>query len=358
MLTISSLFIIAAAVTAPSWEESFEPQAVATYLDRQNAAAMVLIGGERTANVQRAEQALVAALRAGGQTRLVMTGESVTVSPQDTDEAIIKKARNLPIDLICVLRVFPGGGPSAPEVAVVTVYDQTGASLTAMAATQGQVLPPRESTSRQSAGRDAVAAALENPKSKKETKKREPVDPRKITFAAGVLVDVKDGRPISSWVSLYMAGKPLSGSGLYDVLGRTDLASTYRSRMAAKTMLYIAGGGLLLGGAIGFVAGLASPCAIYDKASYTCTQKQFDFVIPGLALAGAGTAALIVAAVINPHPVSPREAIELAQEYNEKLDAPKKSDAKETQVTKTSLSWSVGLAPTPHGVSAGFHLTF
>ena len=85
-----------------------------------------------------------------------MTSESVSVGPDDADEAVAKKAAPLPVDLVIVLRLFPG----EPETAVATFYDKAGVALTAMSGLRGQMLARKEGWSRQNAGRTAVAETI------------------------------------------------------------------------------------------------------------------------------------------------------------------------------------------------------
>ncbi len=44
--------------------------------------------------------------------------------------------------------------------------------------------------------------------------------------------------------------KPLVGADLYDAVGRTDLAATYRKRMTGKYLLYASGVALFVGGVV------------------------------------------------------------------------------------------------------------
>jgi len=111
ILTLCALF-----GATPDWSQTFEASATSSYLDRPNASVIVVSMGPRGDSLAAAERALVSALRSSGQTRLVMASESLSVLQEDADDAVVKKANPLPVDVIVVLRLFPG----EPETAVAT----------------------------------------------------------------------------------------------------------------------------------------------------------------------------------------------------------------------------------------------
>ena len=338
-------------LAASPWVPSYEPVAVASYLDRQNAAVLVVTAGAPTDSSQAAEVALINALRSGGQTRLVMTGMSLAVLPIDRDDDLVKKATALPVDVIIVQRVFPGSNPSSPEVAVATLYDKAGTPLGAMAVTAGQPLQKREGARRQTAGQDAVVGVLKE-KSRPENTNA-PTDSAKITFGLGAMVNVQTGQIVSTWVNLYQQGKPLNGARFYEVVGRPELAKRYRGRMGARVALMAGGGAVTLGGGLMALLTLSPGCAVYDAASFRCVQTRTpSLVVPGLVIGSIGLVALMVGAFINPNPVGPQEAVELAQEFNRKLDATSEAPK------KTKMQVSFAIAPTADGVSAAFAVRF
>ena len=347
-------------LAASPWVPSYEPAAVASYLDRQNAAVLVVTAGAPTDSSQAAEVALINALRAGGQTRLVMTGMSLAVQPTDRDDDLVKKANALPVDVVIVQRVFPGSSPSSPEVAVATLYDKTGTPLGAMALTSGQPLQKREGARRQTAGQDAVVGVLkEKTRPEKNDAPTNSTDPAKITFGLGAMVNVQTGQIVSTWVNLYQQGKPLNGARFYEVVGRPELAKSYRGRMGARIGLMAGGGAVTLGGGLMALLTLSPGCAVYNAATFTCVQTRTpSLVVPGLVVGGVGLVALMVGAFINPNPVGPQEAVELAQEYNRKLDATSEAPKTTKTTKKEAPSMSFALAPTAGGVSAAFAVKF
>jgi hypothetical protein len=348
-------------LTAAPWDQGFEPTAVASYLDRQNASVLVMTGGAQTDSSRAAQASLVNALRTGGQTRLVMTAESIAVLAEDTDADLVKKASYLPVDLIVVLRLFPGAANS-PEVAVATLYDKAGSATGAMAVTAGQPLPKREGVGRQSAGRTAVVEVIESAKEKSGTGsgpgpqrgQQAPQDPRKITFEAGVMVNVRSGQVVSTWIQPYLAGRALKGVRFYETIGRADLVAKYKATNGVKLGLIIGGSAVLAAGALSALFTISPPCAVLDARSGICLQTQYpSLVAPGLIGGALGLAALMAGLIINPNPVRPQQLIELAEEYNRKVDGNAARPSRSTPVTV-----AVALLPTPQGVSASFGLQF
>lgn len=342
-------------LSAAPWDQGFEPGAVATYLDRQNASVVVMTGGAQTDSSRAAQASLANALRTGGQTRLVMTAESIAVLPTDTDAELVKKAGYLPVDLIIVMRVFPGA-PNSPEVAVATLYDKEGSSTGAMAVTAGQPLPRREGMSRQSAGRAAVVEVIESAKggparSGNAPQRGGPVtneDPRKITFQAGAYVNVSSGEVVSAWITPYLAGRPLKGVRFYETIGRADLVAAYKGRNGLKLGLIIGGSAVAVAGVLTAIFTNSPPCAVFDAQFGSCIRTQYpNLLVPGLIGGALGLAALLAGSIIDPNPIGPKKLVELADEYNSKIAR-----------AKPTVTVTASIAPTPNGVSAALALQF
>jgi len=339
---------------APDWSNTFEASATASYLDRPNASVIVVSAGPRSDSQAAAERALVSALRASGQTRLVMASESLAVLADDADDALVKKAAPLPVDVIVVLRLFPG----EPETAVATFYDKAGVALTAMSGLRGQALARKEGSSRQIAGRTAVAETIKatDRQSTQGKVDRAMNDSGKIEFAAGALVNMRNGQVVSTWVVPYFQNKRLDGARFYDVVGRADLAKSYRGRMGAKVALMVSGGVVSVVGGLVALLTISPQCAVYNAASYSCLQyRSPSLVVPGLVGMAVGLAALLTGAIIPPDPLNPQARFELAEEFNRKVDA------KNGQVSsrKTESPRVVfGFAPTPGGAAASLAVTF
>lgn len=339
---------------APDWSNTFEASATASYLDRPNASVIVVSAGERSESQSGAERALVSALRSSGQTRLVMGSESLAVKPEDADEDLVKKAAPLPVDLIIVLRLFPG----ATETAVATFYDKAGVALSAMSGLRGQVLARKEGSSQQIAGRTAVAETIKEAGRGGTQGKidRAMNDSGKIEFAAGALVNMRNGQVMSTWVVPYFQNKRLDGARFYDVVGRADLAKSYRGRVGAKVALMVSGGVVALAGGLMALTTMSPSCAVYNGATYTCLQYRTpNLVVPGLIGVGLGLVAFITGTVIPADPLGPQARFELAEEFNRKVDA-KKGQVSSRKTDAPQVVF--GFAPMPGGAAASLAVTF
>lgn len=349
--------LLALLAAAPAWDATFDASATASYLDRPNAAVLVVAGGEPSESRAAAERALVEALRKSGQTRLVMSGESLAATPGDSDEALVKKAAVLPVDVVLVLRLFPG----ATETAVATFYDKAGAALSALSGSPGQPLARREGGSRQNAGRAAVVETVkkaEGAQGRTSGTSSGGVghDPGKIEFGGGAMVNARTGQVLSTWIIPFHKGERLEGAHFYEVVGREDLARQYRSRATTRTGLLLGGGVATAAGTVMALATMLPTCAIWDARAQTCLQTRVpNLVVPGLVMAGAGFVALMVGAFFQPDPVSPKARYELAEEYNRGVDA-RRAGAASREVERPRVT--LGVAPTPGGVSAALSLTF
>lgn len=339
---------------APDWSNTFEASATASYLDRPNASVIVVSAGLKSDSQAVAERALVSALRSSGQTRLVMASESVAVLADDSDEAVVKKANPLPVDLIVVLRLFPG----EPETAVATFYDKAAVALSAMSGLRGQPLTRKEGSSRQIAGRTAVAETI---KAAERTGTQGKVDRAmndsgKIEFAAGAMVDMRNGQVMSTWIVPYFQNKRLDGARFYDVVGRADLAKAYRGRMGAKVALIVSGSVVAVAGGLMALLTISPQCAVYDAAAYSCLQYRTpSLVVPGLVGMGIGLAALLTGTIIPADPLGPQKRFELAEEFNRKVDASKGTvSSREVEAPQVTF----GFAPIPGGAGASLALTF
>ncbi len=339
---------------APDWSNTFEASATASYLDRPNASVIVVSAGPRSESQAAAERALVSALRASGQTRLVMASESLAVLPDDADDALVKKAAPLPVDVIVVLRLFPG----ATETAVATFYDKAGVALTAMSGLRGQVLARNEGSSRQIAGRTAVAETIKAADRQGTQAKvdRAMNDSGKIEFSAGALVNVRNGQVMSTWIVPWYQNKRLDGARFYDVVGRADLAKSYRGRVGLKVGLMVGGGVVAAAGGLMALLTLSPQCAVYNAASYSCLQyRSPSLVVPGLIGMAIGLAGLLTGAIIPADPLGPQARFELAEEFNRKVDA-RKSTVSSRKTESPQVVF--GFAPMPGGAAASLAVTF
>jgi len=231
-------------------------------------------------------------------------------------------------------------------------------ALSALSGLHGQPVARKEGSSRQIAGRTAVAETIKaaDRKGTQASSDRAMNDSGKIEFAAGALVNVRNGQVMSTWVVPYFQNKRLDGARFYEVVGRADLAKAYRGRVGAKVGLMVGGGLLSVAGGLTALLTASSPCAIYNASTYTCLQYRTEnLVTPGLIGMGIGLAALLTGALIPADPLEPQKRFELAEEFNRKVDA-QKGTVSSRQVEAPKLAF--GFSPIPGGAAAAFALSF
>ncbi|RKH30243.1 hypothetical protein D7Y13_13570 [Corallococcus praedator] len=123
--------------------------------------------------------------------------------------------------------------------------------------------------------------------------------------------------------------RPLEGVGFYEKLGRADLVEAYQSNMRKKTVIGVAGGVTMVAG-MGLILGVLGPkdedCDIARPGFSACVRGNLDrgdqrltlsLVGMGVGLVGVGVIAYGV--LLNPHPIEPYQARELADGYNLRL---------------------------------------
>jgi hypothetical protein len=326
-----ALLLGATPALATSWEQTFAPERLSSYVS-QDSSLVAVAAGQASRAQRRALKALIQGLRSSGRAKLVMDQKSVgRVSGLD-DEDIVQRCAKLPVDSIAIMRLFPGGRGSAPT-AVVTFYDPQGKVLRALSAQRGIELelssdsaseatpePAAETGMGVSAeAADAVAdIAKVQSKSRKEAVER--FERELIWFEDMVAVN-EHGHAVNSWSNVYRGKykEPLSSEEFYEAVGRPDLADEYRENAAAR-------GALMLPSAVAGVAGLTAlsfcwaPILMED-------QIGEENVVPGIiGLAVGGGVVTAVGAVVGMigggmplDPVTPAEARELADGHNKAL---------------------------------------
>ncbi|RKH57741.1 hypothetical protein [Corallococcus llansteffanensis] len=123
--------------------------------------------------------------------------------------------------------------------------------------------------------------------------------------------------------------KPLEGVGFYEKLGRADLVAAYQSNVRKKVVIGVVGGATMVAG-MGLVLGGLGPrdedCDIGRPDFSACIRRNLDrgdkrltlsMVGMGVGLVGVGV--LTYGVWLNPHPIEPYQARELADGYNQQL---------------------------------------
>lgn len=357
------------ATAADGWRASMPAGAVATYIP-DGAAVLVVAAGD---NLERGGEA-AAALRAAFAQRegapLVMDGAAVGDVSALPDSDIVARATHLPVDRLAIVRVFVSG-EAASARAVVSLYDRDGRAHGAFSVREGEALGPAVETSEPPAtspkeGTYTVPVQTRvppepEPQPDESTVYSAVIDDydayrrNRIWFRESVAVNLKTG-----WVTHFLhaaqgdTGVPLDGADFYRVVGRDDLAARYTRRKRLRRGMLIGGGVAALGGVV--LASWPSPherCldepgntsldCVGLQGSPTSLNDAGDLVAVG------GFVAFFAGLFYNPHPVSVKEAVELADAYNESLRAGRANAGPRPG----SVRGSVSLAPvaTLEGVS-------
>jgi hypothetical protein len=167
---------------------------------------------------------------------------------------------------------------------------------------------------------------------------------------------MRSGQVMSTWIVPYFQNKRLEGARFYDVVGRADLAKSYRGRVGAKVALMVSGGVVSLAGGLMALFTMSPQCGVYNQATFTCLQYRTpSLVVPGLIGLGLGVVALITGAVIPADPLGPQARFELAEEFNRKVDA-KAGQVSSRQTRSPQVVF--GFAPMPGGAAASLAVTF
>lgn len=322
ILAAALLLPVAAHAETADWTRTFEPSATGSYLEGEARGVLVVAAGEPSADLTAAAQALEQGLRGSGKAKLVMGGAGLGDVSALGDADIVRKAQPMPVDLIAIVRVFPGP-VGKPATAVVTFYDKTGNATVALSAEGGVGVQARQASQPGSGVFGKAAASVAEVVSHSNSSKsaaEEEFEKRRIWFMDSALVNMNTGAVLSSWTTAYRGKyrEPLEGADFYEALQRPDLASSYRTRRAVKATLGVSGflglissPGLILYGAL-------AGCVKKDSTTGECLERD-GMMTTGIVVGAVGVAALIANGFIDLHPVELPAARELVDEYNEKL---------------------------------------
>jgi hypothetical protein len=313
----------AAAETAPSsaagWDSTFAPAPLATNMPKERRAYLVVGAGGAAAP---AERALRAALRAVPTATLVMDAAALGSVDALDDAAIAGKAKNLPVDVIAIARVFPGG-PGEPARVVVTLYDKKGQALGAFTGQQGVQLaagmgaaPPTAPTEGLQANAAAQVASVLKTERTDHANAQDQYDQKYVGFD-DIVVANRYGA-VATGVIPYQGKykRSLQGAEFYRAVDREDLARQYESKHAARMTVVTLS---IIGEAVGLGLMLY---AIGD----TCTD-QSGFETPchsgamyaGATLASASLIIMFIPLFMKDDPVTPDQARAIADAHNHAL---------------------------------------
>ena len=141
LMTISPILLfLPINLALAGWEETFEPEAIGSYLSGEDASYLVVAAGDRERSLAAASQLLVT-LRSTTK-GLVMEDQSLGDMSGLDDTAILERASELPVDQIVVVRVFDSGH-EAPSAVVVVFYDKQGETLVALSGVENRAIASR-----------------------------------------------------------------------------------------------------------------------------------------------------------------------------------------------------------------------
>lgn len=344
---------------AQDWTQTFEAEAVNSYVSDAELRFMVVAAGEANEVTQEAAAGLAEALRAGSAA-LVMSDDALGSVAGLADDEIMDKSKDIPIDQVAIVRVFPGG-EGAPETVVVTVRDTDGEAVWALSGTRGSAVSAREQQSAGGLGvtREASDAVTEVTESQTQSAEeaREAYDRQFIWFHEMFGVN-QYGAVVATWSQVYQ-GKyraELEPEEFYIEVGRPDLADEYSSNTKRATW-----SGVLT--TLGVLSSVGGGSWWLTNAIRGGSDEGHSTSLPK-ALTIGGVVAMIVGPILGPgqlHPVEPSEARELADEYNKKLQEELGISSGYSPLPEESrrrMDFNFGIGVTPEGASGVINVDF
>lgn len=331
MMCLLGLALSTGEAFAADWTKTLPQNAVQGYVVGQGQRIVVVAAGGEAVDREAATAALITALRGGPAVSLVMDDASLgDVSALD-DATIVQKAKNLPVDQVHVVRVFPAGG--GVMSVVVTMYDKQGAVLGGFNA--DTAAPLKAAGGGTQSGVSAVTAAA--------------VSTTNLKTGADLEASMKEFRESFVWVEevkiAYSTGgvssqhnlkrgeygEPLTRVEFFNVIGREDLAEL---EAEANKLATVAIGYGLLAGFLIPTASMAPllfliPCdqsgGVFGDDRASCTQNRKlvgTSVIVAMGVGGVASGVKASRTVKKGRsldlPTNP-EMLKLADEYNEQL---------------------------------------
>ncbi|MBK9647897.1 MAG: hypothetical protein IPO67_22540 [Deltaproteobacteria bacterium] len=331
MMCLLGLALVSGEVFAADWTKTLPQNAVQGYVVGQGQRIVVVAAGGEAVDREAATASLITALRGGPAVSLVMDDASLgDVSALD-DAAIVQKAKNLPVDQVHVVRVFPAGG--GVMSVVVTMYDKQGAVLGGFNA--DTAAPLKAAGGGAQSGVSAVTAAAvstTNLKTGSELEASMNEFKEKFIWVEEVKVAWSTGQ-VTTQNNLKRGeyGESLTLAQFYNTIGRQDLAKN----LAQENALKMKGGGAAAAGAgVFLLAGGAQilhavPCngggGAFGDDRQSCVQNRTAVAMGStVALSAVGTLFMVkfgrlFAEADQIGTPTHAEVRKLADEYNEQL---------------------------------------
>ncbi len=341
---------------ASTWDTAFPPDAVRSYLEGDAPSVLIAAAGTPNEDLSAAATAFERSARAGKGVKLVMNAVSLGDLSTASDADIVKTAQVMPVDMVAVVRVFPG--QTAP-MAVVSFVLKNGKTVSAFSIERGKVLLAREgggvtggvSESTMSSFRDETKRAQNE--GKKAEQAADALDEQHIGYGEGVVANAQTGQVISGFIRPYLGKKypkPIDELQVYEIAGRTDLVDALKTKRTAGYAMLIGGGVALVAGFVVVLAPFLGQCRTYSgtPSNPGLCKDRYDvnaFLIGG-SIAGAGGLAMAMSWLFF-MPGGPDKLIPVINDHNRKIDE---------EMKKRDLR--VSFSPIPGGAAASVSGTF
>jgi hypothetical protein len=170
-----AVLLVARLAAAADWGHSFPTAATGALLPNNRPGVIVVAAGDGAAV---AAASVIMSLRESGRARLVMDPSNLRNVSGLADQDIVRQAKYLPVEIVVVVRVFPGATANA-ETAVITLYNKQLKTLGAASTQRGVPLKTPEWASGQgvsSAAASAVDQVVDERRNNKPKPPQEDVD--------------------------------------------------------------------------------------------------------------------------------------------------------------------------------------
>lgn len=306
------------------WSRSFTPERMTAYVE-PGASRFVVIPAAANPIAGRVALVVQQSLLATGKAQQVLDGEALNLAGEGSDQAMVLRAAQLPIDRVVVVRSL-----SVPSTQViVNIYDRQGLRLVALQASPNEIaIPFREMMFDNEIDNIKASRTL----TALDLAKTEYADRHLGFFGVGPA----EGRVQSTNLRLLNAyegekHRPLAPPDLYLRFGRPELIVAYEKRRKDALLLIYVGSGLFGVGVLGL--GLMFGGYAVDKNDY----MNLNLSNPTLGKTGAqmreaGGALLAIGGILGAvsfgfgyawyrerQPIPSDEVLRLANEYNRAL---------------------------------------
>ncbi|MCC6624149.1 MAG: hypothetical protein IT385_23060 [Deltaproteobacteria bacterium] len=294
---------------AGDWSRTFAgPGLTAQAMPGEVTVALVAAGPPSDA-LTAARTALARAMVGAGRWQ-VIDGDAKAGGDLD-DASIVARLRGVKADVVWILRVYPGA-PGRPSDAVVSVFAPDGTLRRAFAASEGAELPVASGGS----GGGVSSGTLQAVRSV-DGERATPVSEAEAAYlkervherqTAAMIVTQHGAAYVAAGPKLLFEGDRMieDGPDFYRTVGRVDLAEQYESTASTKGTLNAIGWPTFFVGGLLPLAGIGG----YDDG--------YDWTIGGIGIgiASVGLVMTLVAASMDPDPLTPSGKRQLIESHN------------------------------------------